>query len=99
MPSLATVTDLMKCQSVVPLVVWKDINPGKNQELTVLVLELDVSEMGELFALHETPPLKLYSKEDPTATMVRVLARGLTITLGKQRNLFWLHTHWGRDPV
>ena len=53
----------MKCQSVVPLVVWRDINPGKDQELTVQVLEVDVSEMGEPFALHQTPPLKLYSKQ------------------------------------
>jgi len=40
------------------------------------------------YTLHQTPPLKLYGQVDPSATRVAVLARGITITLGKQRNLF-----------
>ena len=42
----------------------------------------------ECSTLHQTPPLKLYGKMDPSMTRVGVLARGLTITLGKQLNLF-----------
>eukprot|EP00090_Calanus_glacialis_P015764 TRINITY_DN24840_c0_g1_i1.p1 TRINITY_DN24840_c0_g1~~TRINITY_DN24840_c0_g1_i1.p1 ORF type:complete len:604 (-),score=265.68 TRINITY_DN24840_c0_g1_i1:51-1700(-) len=112
MPSLAIVTGLTSCQSVVPQMVWSqdhqtvflrvtitsmmDIPPGqvfvgvKDQELTVQVLEVDVSNAGELYTLHQTPPLKLYGKVDPLMTRVVVLARGLTITLGKQRSLFWM---------
>ena len=59
MPSLAIVTGLTRCQSVVPQMVWslrvtitsmRDITPGqvfvgvKDQELTVQVLEVDVSQ-------------------------------------------------------
>ena len=40
------------------------------------------------YTLHQTPPLMLYGQVDPSATRVAVLARGITITLGKQRNLF-----------
>ena len=49
----------------------RDITPGqvfvwvKDQELTVQVLEVDVSEAGELYTLHQTPPLKLYGQVDP----------------------------------
>ena len=74
----------------------RDITPGqvfvwvKDQELTVQVLEVDVSEAGELYTLHQTPPLKLYGQVDPSATRVAVLARGIPITLGKQRHLFWM---------
>ena len=103
MPSLAIVTGLTRCQSVVPQMVWslrvtitsmRDITPGqvfvgvKDQELTVQVLEVDVSQARKLYTLHQTPPLKLYGQVDPSATRVAVLARGITITLGKQRNLF-----------
>ena len=42
------------------------------------------------YTLHQTPSLKLYGQVDPSATRVAVLARGITITLGKQRNLLWM---------
>jgi hypothetical protein len=114
MPSLAIVTGLTSCQSVVPQLVWsqdhqtvflrvtitsmRDITPVqvivgvKDQELTVQVLEVNVSvsQAGVLYTLYQTPPLKLYGKVDPSVTRVAVLARGLTITLGKQMNLFWM---------
>ena len=41
------------------------------------------------YTLHQTPSLKLYGQVDPSATRVAVLARGITITLGNQRNLFY----------
>ena len=34
--------------------------------------------------------LVVFQWVDPSATRVAVLARGITITLGKQRNLFWM---------
>ena len=34
--------------------------------------------------------LVVFQWVDPSATRVAVVARGITITLGKQRNLFWM---------
>lgn len=74
----------------------RDITPGqvfvgvKEQELVVQALKVDISESGELYTLYQTPPLRLYGKVDPVRTKVVVLARGITITLAKQRNMFWM---------
>ena len=59
----------------------RDITPGqvvigvKDQELTVQVKEVNVSQTGELYTLHQTPPRKLYGKVDPSVTRVVGLAR------------------------
>eukprot|EP00092_Neocalanus_flemingeri_P029610 GFUD01032156.1.p1 GENE.GFUD01032156.1~~GFUD01032156.1.p1 ORF type:complete len:620 (+),score=228.68 GFUD01032156.1:1-1860(+) len=74
----------------------RDISPSqvfvgvKQQELTVQILEVDVSEAGELYTLHQTPGLQLFGEVDPNMTKVKVMARGLTITLVKQRSVFWM---------
>ena len=73
----------------------RDITPGqvfvevKDQELVVQVLEVDVSEGSEQITIHQTPSLKLYGQVNPARTKVSVMARGINITLVKQRELFW----------
>jgi len=73
----------------------RDITPGqvfvevKDQELVVQVLEVDVSDGREQITIHKTPSLKLYGHVSPARTKVIVVARGINITLAKQRELFW----------
>jgi hypothetical protein len=76
----------------------RDFTPGqmfvgvKDQELTFQVVHgltwRWMCPRQECSALHQTPQLKLYGKMDSSMTRVGVLARGLTITLDKQLNLF-----------
>ena len=55
----------------------------QEQELTVQILKMDVSESGDLNTLHQASALE---KVDPTMTNLTELPRGLTIALERQRN-------------
>merc|ERR1712106_176865 len=95
-PHILWSQDLQTVFLRVTITSMRDITPGqvfvgvKEQKLTVQVLEVDISGAGGLYTLHQTPPIKLYGQVDSSKTKVIVLARGLNITLGKQRSLFWM---------